>query len=145
MEKAVNRDRVRMKTRRFFGGVLRFFIIFGLGFIIVKPIIAKLLLSFMNPSDLLDNTVKLIPKNPSLYYWKSMLSQMLLPKSFFNTLLLSFTVAVLQTFSCTLVGYGLARFKFRGRGIAFAFVIAILLVPYQVISIAQYQSFAYPI
>ena len=107
----------------------------------VKPIIAKLLLSFMNPSDLLDNTVKLIPKNPSLYYWKSMLSQMLLPQSFINTLLMSFTVAVLQTFSCTLVGYGLARFKFKGRGIAFAFVIAILLVPYQVISIAQYQSF----
>ena len=120
---------------------LRFFIIFGVGFIILKPIIGKILLSFMSPQDLLDNTVKLIPRNWSVYYWKEALDQMYLPKSLINTVLLSLSIALIQTFSCTLVGYGLARFKFKGRGLAFAFVVTILLVPYQVISIAQYQSF----
>lgn len=120
---------------------LRFFIIFGVGFIILKPIIGKILLSFMSPQDLLDNTVKLIPRNWSVHYWKAALEQMYLPKSLINTALLSLSIALIQTFSCTLVGYGLARFKFKGRGLAFAFVVIILLVPYQVISIAQYQSF----
>ncbi|MGN0494038.1 MAG: carbohydrate ABC transporter permease [Acutalibacteraceae bacterium] len=120
---------------------LRFFIIFGVGFIILKPIIGKTLLSFMSPQDLLDNTVKLIPRNWSVHYWKAALEQMYLPKSLINTVLLSLSIALIQTFSCTLVGYGLARFKFKGRGLAFAFVVTILLVPYQVISIAQYQSF----
>ena len=95
----------------------------------------------MSPQDLLDNTVKLIPRNWSVYYWKEALDQMYLPKSLINTVLLSLSIALIQTFSCTLVGYGLARFKFKGRGLAFAFVVTILLVPYQVISIAQYQSF----
>lgn len=121
--------------------VLRFVIIFGLSFIILKPIAAKVLLSFMSPEDLLDNTVKLIPKTPSLFYWKTMLSQMSLPKSLLNSVVLSFSVAVLQTFSCTVIGYGLARFNFKGRGLAFAFVIIMMIVPYQAISIAQYQSF----
>lgn len=123
-------------------GFLRFFIIFGIGFIILKPVIGKVLLSFMSPQDLLDNTVKLIPRNWSVYYWKEALEQMYLPKSLINTVLLSLSIAIIQTFSCTLVGYGLARFRFRGRKLAFAFVVIILLVPYQVISIAQYQSFA---
>ena len=122
-------------------GFLRFFIIFGIGFIILKPIIGKILLSFMSPQDLLDNTVKLIPRNWSVYYWLEALEQMYLPESLINTVLLSLSIAVIQTFSCTLIGYGLARFKFKGRGVAFAFVVTVLLVPYQVISIAQYQSF----
>lgn len=138
-------DKQRVKLSKAAGravyGLLRFIIIFGLGFIILKPIIGKLLLSFMNPADLLDNTVKLLPKHPSVYYWREALSQMFLPRSIINSFLLAFSISLIQTFTSTVVGYGLARFKFRGRGIAFAFVIVMLLVPYQVISIAQYQSF----
>ena len=124
-------DKQRVKLSKAAGravyGLLRFIIIFGL--------------SFMNPADLLDNTVKLLPKHPSVYYWSEAMSQMFLPRSIINSFLLAFSIALIQTFTSTVVGYGLARFKFRGRGIAFAFVIVMLLVPYQVISIAQYQSF----
>ncbi len=141
MKNETKRLHIRYKVGKIFYGILRFFIIFGLGFIILKPIISKLLLSFMSPSDILDNTVRLISKNPSTYYWEKAFEQMYMPESLINSVLLSLLIAIVQTFSCTLVGYGLARFKFRGRGVAFAFVIIMLLVPYQVISIAQYQSF----
>lgn len=134
-------DRVRLLSGKISFGILRFIIVFGIGFIILTPIINKLLLSFMSKADLLDNTVRLIPREWSLFYWKEALSQMHLPKSFINTLVLSLLISVIQTFSCACVGYGLARFKFKGRGLAFTFVIIMLLVPYQVISIAQYQSF----
>lgn len=142
MKKMRSSKSIGARLARVAYGFLRFFIIFGIGFIILKPIIGKALLSFMSPQDLLDNTVKLIPRNWSAYYWKEALEQMYLPKSLINTVLLSLSIALIQTFSCTLVGYGLARFRFRGRKLAFAFVVMILLVPYQVISIAQYQSFA---
>lgn len=122
--------------------LVRFVIIFGLGFIICKPLIGKLLFSFMSPNDVFDNTVQSIPSSPSLYYWKHALSCISLPSSFINTVLLSFTVAVLQTASCTLVSYGFARFRFAGRNVLFAFVIILMLVPIQTISIAQYQSFS---
>lgn len=134
-------DKLKLKSANAVYAVFRTILIFGLGFIILKPIIGKLLLSILSPSDLLDNTVRLISKSPSIYYWKKALSCMFLPESIINTFLLSLFVAVIQTVSCTLVGYGLARFKFKGRSLVFMFVIIILLVPYQVISIAQYQSF----
>ena len=122
--------------------LVRFVIIFGLGFIICKPLIGKLLFSFMSPNDIFDSTVQSIPSSPSLYYWKYALSCINLPSSLINTVVLSFTVALLQTISCTFVGYGFARFHFKGRNVLFAFVIVLMLVPIQTISIAQYQTFA---
>lgn len=138
------KSKIRMRKRigNFCYGLLRFVIIFGIGFIIIKPLLAKILLSFMSERDLLDNTVKLIPRDWSLHFWKEALSQMYLPKSLINSVVLSLAVAAIQTFTSVSVGYGLSRFKFRGNKLAFTFVIIMLLVPYQVISIAQYQSFA---
>lgn len=141
MKNETNRFHIRYSIGRILYGLLRFFIIFGLGFIILKPILSKFLLSLMSPEDILDNTVRLLSRHPSTYYWKQAFAQMYLPESLINSVVLSLLVAIVQTFSCTLVGYGLARFRFRGRNVAFAFVIIMLLVPYQVISIAQYQSF----
>lgn len=141
MNNETNRLHRRYRIGRSLYGILRFFILFGLSFIILKPILSKFLLSLMSPEDILDNTVRLLSRHPSTYYWKKAFEQMYLPESLINSVVLSLLVAIVQTFSCTLVGYGLARFKFRGRNIAFAFVIIMLLVPYQVISIAQYQSF----
>ncbi len=133
----------RLRARALHGAyaLLRFVVIFGLGFIILKPLIAKTLLSFMGSKDFLDNTVRLIPHHPSLYYWKQALEKIYLPGSLVRTILLSLSIGAIQVVSCTMVGYGLARFRFRGRGLAFVFVIVIMLVPYQVLSIAQYQSF----
>lgn len=119
----------------------RFVIIFGLGFIICRPLIGKLLFSFMAPGDVFDATVQSIPSRFSLYYWRHALSCISLPESLINTVVLSLTVGIIQTISCTLVGYGFARFKFAGRRLLFAFVIVLMLVPIQTISIAQYQSF----
>lgn len=63
--------------------VIRFLIVFGLAFIIIKPFIVKILMATMSPNDLLDNSVKLIPRNPSLYYWKEAWNGMELESTFF--------------------------------------------------------------
>ena len=120
---------------------LRLLFVFGIGFIILKPIIGKILLSIMSPSDLLDNTVSIIPKSPSFYYWREAIEDLILPETAINTFLLSLFVAIIQTVSSVLVGYGLARFKFKGQSAAFVFVLILLLVPFKIISIAQYQTF----
>lgn len=123
--------------------LLRFVILFGLAFIILKPFVYKILMSFMHPDDLLDSTVWLVPRLGSTYYWQQALDQLRLPDALINTSLLSLAVGVLQVVSCLMIGYGLARFKFKGSNIAFALVIIIMLVPVQVISIARYLQFNY--
>ncbi len=123
--------------------LLRFVILFGLAFIILKPFVYKILMSFMHPDDLLDSTVWLVPRLGSTYYWQQAIEQLRLPDTLINTGLLSLAVGILQVISCLMIGYGLARFKFKGDKLAFALVIIIMLVPVQVISIARYLQFNY--
>lgn len=122
---------------------LRFIIIFGLAFIILKPIITKLLVSFMGPKDMLDNAVNMVPKNPSLNYWKAAVQGLDLKHSLLNTVLLSIGVGIIQVISSTLVGYGLARFKFKLNGFFFFCVIMLMLIPIQTISTAQFLNFVF--
>ena len=122
---------------------VRFVVIFGLAFIIIKPFIYKIMMAFMSPDDLLDSTVHLVARNPSLYYWQRAWEGLNLSHTLPNTLFLSLGVAVIQVLSCTMIGYGLARFRFLGNKILSAAVIIIILVPYHVISIAQYLGFVY--
>jgi multiple sugar transport system permease protein len=97
----------------------------------------------MSPQDLLDSTVKFVPKNWSLYYWKFAGERLDIVKSGTLSLLLALISAVLQVLTSTMVGYGLARFRFKGRNLAFILVIVVLLVPSQVYSIPQYLNFRY--
>lgn len=123
--------------------MIRFVLIFGLAFLILKPFILKTLNGLMNPDDFLDPTVKLIPRNVSLYYFQEAWKGLHVSSAGLNSFVLSMTVAVIQVFTCTLVGYGLARFNFRGRNIAFAIVILIMLVPPQTMSVPQYLRFRF--
>lgn len=123
--------------------VFRFVLIFGLCFIILRPLIIKLLHTLMSPEDLLDSTIKYAPKHWSTYYWRVALENMDLVRSGGLTLFLSLGSSVLQMLTSAMVGYGLARFRFKGSRLAFAAVIIILLVPSQVYSIPQYLGFRY--
>ncbi len=122
---------------------LRFLLIFGLAFIILRPIIYRIFVAFMSPSDLLDSAVSMIPRNWSFYYWNKAIEGLNFSETLPNTIFLSVVVGVLQVVSCVLVGYGLGRFKFPGHTLAFILVIIIMLIPNQVIGTAQYLGFVY--
>lgn len=141
--KAHNAYRVKKKTAGVLLSVFRFVLIFGLCYIILYPFIIKILAACMSPEDLLDSTVKYVPRNLSTYYWKYAWDRLDLTDSGWRTLRISLISAFIQMLVSAMVGYGLARFKFPGRKLAFALVIIILLVPQQIYSIPQYMHFRY--
>lgn len=124
-------------------GVLRFIIIYGLAFIILKPIIYKILSAFMCWDDLTNPAVSLIPMHWSVEYWKEAWAMLKLPTTLFYTAGLSLTVGILQVITATMVGYGLGRFKFVGKNLIFLCVILIMLIPASVTSTAQYLRFSF--
>ena len=140
---AYNKYMVKKKTTNAIWSIFRFALIFGLCFIILYPFLVKILATFMSPQDLLDSTVKFVPKNWSLYYWKFAGERLDIAKSGTLSILLALISALLQVLTSTMVGYGLARFRFKGRNLAFILVIVVLLVPSQVYSIPQYLNFRY--
>ena len=113
----------------------------GLGFVLLYPLIYMVSIAFRPVSDLSDPSVIWIPKSLTLENFPAVLSAMNFPKSFFITLLIAGVCPVLQMISCSLAGYGLARFRLPERNVLFAMVIFTIIVPIQTMNIPMYVQF----
>lgn len=123
--------------------IIRAITLFGLCFLILQPLLNKLSVSFMQEKDLYDATVVSIPRNFSTNNYKLVSQLMNFKKSLGNTLWVSLVVAVVQIISCTLVGYGFARYKFPLKNLLFGCVIFSIVIPPQTILTPLYLNFRY--
>ncbi|MBR7133732.1 MAG: carbohydrate ABC transporter permease [Clostridia bacterium] len=114
-----------------------------MAYIILSPFVVRILAAFMGRNDLIDATVHLIPKNWSLYYWREAFNGLKLEKTLLFTFAAALGVSVIQTFISALVGYGFARFRFKGRNLAFLMVIIIMLVPEQIYGVSEFLTFRF--
>ena len=123
--------------------IVRFVLLFGLCFLILQPLLNKISISFMQEKDLYDSTINVIPRNFTLSNYKIAMYLMSYWKALGNTAMISLLVSVLQIISCTLVGYGFARYKFPLKGLWFGFVILVIVIPPSTIQSSLYLNFRY--
>ncbi len=121
--------------------IFRFLILFGLGFVILYPLIYMISCTFRERGDMNDPTVLWIPRNFTLNVLRETIDAMGFPKTLFTTLFLNVGCAMVQVISCAVTGYGFARFKFRGQKLLFLVVIMMILVPPQIIALPLYSQF----
>ncbi len=136
-------DTARRLSGRWVWPLARLLLLSGLSFIILFPIFAQLTSSFMSSADLLDKTVKFIPRHPNLENYRFVIEYTGYFPAFFRTLLVSLMCAVVQVFVCAFIGYGFARFNFRGSRLLFALVIFTIVVPPQTIMLPLFMKFRY--
>ncbi len=128
--------------------ILRFFIILGLSYVLIYPILYMLSMAIRTSADVIDPSVTWVPKHFTLEHFQYSLETMKYFSSMTTTLVISLVGTLLQLISCSMVGYGLARFKFKGNGLLFVCVLLTLIVPADVITIPlfiQYKNFSIPV
>jgi len=123
--------------------VLSFIVLITMGLVIMIPFMFMIVASFKESSEIfayglnlnLDfNTITLtnyraLFNNRSGIYWRW----------FFNSVLItSLTTAFVLLFS-SMVGYGLARYQFNGRNLIFILVLAMLMVPRDILLLPLYR------
>lgn len=123
--------------------IVRTIILVGISFYILYPLLLKLSLAFMDKSDLYDATVNLIPRHFTFDNIKLVMQAMDFWWSFLGSFICVVVATVTQLLACTLIGYGLARFKFPGRGLLFGLVVFTLVVPPVTIVICNYLNLVY--
>jgi len=126
---------------RIAGFIFRAAFIIGACFLSLQPLLTKVSLSFMSVKDVYDPTVKAIPKVFTLTNYSDAVVYARFWGNLGRTAALCLIVAVLQTLSCTMVGYGFARFHFKFRDLIFVAVIVCMVVPTQVVLIPQFLNF----
>lgn len=143
------KDRLKAKflSTYFLGKVVlaifRLVLMVGIAYIVLFPFLTKIAGSVMAPEDFVDVTVRLIPRNFTLDIYKAIIEELEYWEAFGNTFLLSFSTALIQTFICCLIGYGFAKFKFRGRNVLFMLVMLTMIVPHQTLRFSMFMEFNY--
>ena len=121
--------------------VARFILMLGISFVILYPFFARIAGSFMSIDDVLDPTVALIPKEATLDIYKHLIVDNRYFEAMFNTVLLSLVCAVLQTFIACLIGYGLAKFKFKGNKLLMLMVVLTMMIPHSTLELSMLRHF----
>ena len=142
----------REKIHRFmFGtkdreGFLKQFTVYALliciGFIYVYPIIHMVSSSLMSLDDLLDSSVKWLPSSLNLENYEQAAKSM----DYWNALWQSIVIAGVPTIcnlvSCSVTGYALARYEFRGKKIVMLIIILSFVLPTQITMIPTYVLYS---
>ena len=121
--------------------IFRLVLLVGIAYIVLFPFISKIMASFMAPEDFIDPTVILIPKNWTLDMYKFIFLELDYTTAFLNTMILAGSTAVLQTFTCACIAYGLAKFKFKGSKYVFLGVILTMIIPHPTLESAIVNYF----
>ena len=139
--------RISEKSKKIAGrsawALVRAVIILGLCYVILYPFFVKTVTAFMPYQDLLDPTVRFIPKHFTLDNLRTVFSRLDYGQTLLNTALLSVGTALLTTMISSFVAYGFARYAFKGNGLLFAGVILTLIVPPQTIIIPLFLRFRF--
>ena len=122
--------------------LFKFLIMLGVSFVIIYPFIAKIAGSFMTAEDIIDPTISLIPRHPTLDVYKAFIVDNHYLDALLNTFLLAFACAIIQTMVSCLVGYGLAKFKFKGNKLLMGLVVLTMVIPHNALKLSFSQHFS---
>ncbi len=123
--------------------IFRFLILFGLGFVIMYPILFMISAAIRPQAEMNDPSIMWIPKTLRFENISEVWEAIHYPTLLWNTISVNLICSVIQVVTCAITGYGFARFKFKGRGFLFVIVILQIIVPTQIILIPQFMQFRY--
>jgi len=143
-----NKDKVKkvLKGSREKDGLIKQIIVYALliciGFVYLYPILYMISNSLMNLEDLLDTSINWIPSKLYLDNYKKAALNMNYIGTFFQSIVVAGIPTILNVVVCSFVGYGFARFEFRGKKILMALLIFSYIIPPQITMMPTYVLYA---
>ena len=121
--------------------LFRIVTLIGISYIVLSPMISIISRAFFSESDVYNAMVYLIPQNGTLKNFKLAILRMDYWKTLGYSLLYIGSLAILQLFICSMVGYGFARFQFPFKKVLFGCVILTIVIPSYTIMLPLYIHF----
>jgi multiple sugar transport system permease protein len=101
-----------------------------LGFVaVVTPFVWMILGSVKPEGELLRVPPTWWPETFTLDNYRTLFGKGIFPRSFFNSTLVAVVVTAANIVFCSMVGYALAKLKFRGKRLVFGLVMGTLMIP----------------
>ena len=123
--------------------IFRYALLLSIGFIIIYPLLYMIVASITSPLAFLNATRVWIPTEFLIgdNYSKAFEALDYL-NSLKNTLLFSVASALIEVCSCAVIGYGFARFNFKGKQIFTAILLLTILIPDMMLIMPRMVNYA---
>jgi multiple sugar transport system permease protein len=109
----------------------------------ITPLLFMFTSAFMTRSQILRMPFSWIPES---LHWENFLKAIkgndgnwMFARNLANSLIVSITVAITTILIASITGYGIAKFKFRGKNIIFMMIMATMMIPFEAIMIPLYM------
>lgn len=132
-------DVKKEKVRKFFlgskesDGFCKLFVIYALliciGFVYLYPMLYMISNSFMDLEDLLDTSVNWIPSKFNMSNYTNSARSMEFWSSFLKSVVIAGVPTIINIIVCSFVGYGFARFEFKGKYLCMGILIFSYILP----------------
>ena len=107
-------------------------VVAAVGLTMLFPFAWSLSTSLQDTDTLLQVPPQLVPESPTLDSYRRVMDVTPFARIVINSAVVTAVVVVLQVLTSALAGYGLARFRFRGRQALLLLYLGTLMVPFQV-------------
>ncbi|MCQ2449249.1 MAG: carbohydrate ABC transporter permease [Clostridia bacterium] len=121
--------------------IFRFLLFVGICYIFLFPVLYMISIAVRSPETVNDPSVIWIPRGISFSSIKTAVKILNYPRAILTTVLIAVGGTLGSLISCSLVGYGFARFNFKEKNIAFALVILTIIVPPQTVLISSFINY----
>lgn len=98
----------------------------------VVPFIWMIITSFKTQAESIAFPPILLPANPGFQAYGKILHEMPFGNFYFNSIVSTLVIVILQTLIAAMAAYGFSRLRFKGRDVLFMLCISILMVPGQI-------------
>lgn len=106
------------------------------GIVMILPFVYMLATSLKDNSEVYE--LSLLPHHPMLDNYAVLFAKTAFPRWFASSLLTATATTLSVLFFDSLVGYTLAKFRFRGRGVVFVAILSTLMIPTEMLVIPWY-------
>lgn len=118
-----------------------YFLVIGISYVILYPLITRISMAIKDPVDIYNPTIYMVPVHYTMENFKLAMEVLDYWPMLGNTLLFVTVTTLFQAVSCSLAGYGFARFTFPGNNILFTLVLLTILIPTSTLMVPMYLHF----
>lgn len=114
----------------------------ALGLLIIFPILYAVLISFMQPSEILSKSIHLIPNAIQFDNYRQALRLTTLGRYMLNSLLISLVASIVRVLVASLAAFAYSFFQFKGKQFLFMLSMTTMMIPGDVVLITNYKTVA---
>ena len=141
--KKIDTYQLKSKSTSLAINIVKFLFLAGMCYLFLFPIIYLIVSAIQDPATANDPTIVWIPKQLAWTNFKNAFEQLDYLTAFGLTFFVTFFGILATLASCSMAGYGFARFNFFEKNIAFILVVILIIIPPQTTTIPTFINFRF--